>query len=139
MVHALQRTGERLRPGGVLISLRPHRTWRPAIAITAPVYRLPIARLVNPGFDRNLRSAESALDRVVHNGWFTLAGARPSRYRIYLQRPSQMRTYLELINPPRPRFPPGGRARLHRLWNSAPPAARIEVTEYLVITALRRR
>jgi hypothetical protein len=123
----------------MLISLRPHRIWRPAVAITAPGYRLPIARLVNPAFDRNLRSAESALDRVVHNGWFTLDGARPSRYRIYLQRPSRMRTYLELINPPRPRFPPGGRARLYRLWDSAPPGARIEVTEYLVITALRRR
>jgi hypothetical protein len=139
MVHALQRAGRRLRPGGVLISLRPHRTWRPAIAIIAPGYRLPIARLVNPSFDRNLRSAESALDRVVRDGWFRLAGARPSRYRIYLDRPSQMRTYLELISPPRPRFPPGGRARLHRLWETAPPRARIEISEYLVITVLRRR
>jgi hypothetical protein len=139
MVHALQRAGQRLRPGGVLISLRPHRTWRPAIAITASGYRLPIARLVNPSFDRNLRSAESGLDRVVRDGWFRLAGARPSQYRIYLDRPSQMRTYLELISPPRPRFPPGGRARLHRLWKTAPARARIEITEYLVITVLRRR
>jgi hypothetical protein len=139
MVHALQRAGNRLKPAGVLISLRPHRTWRPAVAITAPGYRQPIARLVNPTFDRNLRSAEAALERVIHDGWFTLAGARPSRYRINLRRPSQMRTYLELINPPRPRFPPGGRARLNRLWTSAPPAARIEVTEYLVITVLRRQ
>jgi hypothetical protein len=139
MVHALQRAGQRLRPGGALISLRPHRTWRPAIAITAPGSRLPVARLINPRFDRNLRSAESALERVVREGWFTLAGARSSRYRISLQRPSQMRTYLELITPPRPRFPPGGRARLHRLWSEAPAGARIEVTEYLVITVLRRR
>lgn len=139
MVHALQRAGQRLRPGGVLVSLRPHRAWRPAVAITAPGYRLPIARLVNPAFDRNLRSADSALDRVVHDGWFTPAGARSSRYRIFLRRPSQMRTYLELINPPRPRFPSGGRARLHERWNSAPRGARIEVTEYLAITVLRRR
>ncbi len=138
MVHALRRAGQRLRPDGMLVSLRPHRTWRPAVSIVAPGFRRPVARLVNPAFDRNLRSAESALDRVVHDGWFTLAGARPTRYRIYLQRPSQMRTYLELINPPRPRFPRGGRARLDQLWNSAP-GARIEVTEYLVITALRRR
>ncbi|TMG32450.1 MAG: hypothetical protein E6H93_04705 [Chloroflexi bacterium] len=139
MVHALQRAGRRLSPGGMLISLRPHRRWRPTVAITAPGYRLPIARLVNPAFEGNLRSADSALDRVVDEGWFTAAGTRSSRYRIFLQRPSQMRTYLELINPPRPRFPPGGRARLFALWNSAPPGARIEVTEYLVITVLRRR
>jgi hypothetical protein len=123
----------------MLISLRPHRTWRPAIAITAPGHRLPVARLVNPAFDRNLRSADAALERVVRDRWFTLAGARSSRYRIHLDRPSQVRTYLELIEPPRPRFPPGGRARLDRLWNSAPRGARIEVTEYLVITVLRRR
>ena len=139
MVHALQRAGQRLRPGGMLISLRPHRTWRPAVAIIAPGYRLPVARLVNPAFDRNLRSADSALDRVVDEGWFIPAGARSSRFRIFLQRPSQMRTYLELISPPRPRFPRGGRARLHELWASAPRGARIEVTEYLVINVLRRR
>jgi hypothetical protein len=139
MVHALQRAGRRLRPGGLLISLRPHRTWRPAVAITAPGYRLPITRLVNPAFDRNLRSADAALQRVVDEGWFTAAGARSSRFRIFLQRPSQMRTYLELINPPRPRFPRGGRARLHELWKSAARGSRIEVTEYLVIDVLRRR
>jgi hypothetical protein len=139
MVHALQRAGRRLKPGGVLISLRPHRTWRPAIAILSPGDRLPVTRLVNPDFDRNLRSAESALDRVVRDRWFTLVGERSSRYRIYLRRPSQMRTYLELINPPRPRFPPGSRARLDRLWKTAPDGARIEVTEYLVLTVLRRR
>ena len=139
MVHALQRAGRRLRSGGMLISIRPHRTWRPAIAISAPGSRLPVARLVNPAFDRNLRFADSALERVVRDGWFRLAGARSSRYRIYLRRRSQMRTYLELIEPPRPRFPPGSRARLYRMWESAPPGARIEVTEYLVITVLRRR
>jgi len=139
MVHALQRAGGRLRRGGLLISLRPHRTWRPAIAIIAPEYRLPVARLVNPAFDTNLRSAEAALERVVRGGWFSFAGARSSRYRIHLGRPSQMRTYLEMIEPPRPRFPPGSRARLDWLWSSAPRGARIEVTEYLVITVLRRR
>jgi hypothetical protein len=139
MVHALQRAGRRLRPGGMLISIRPHRTWRPAIAITAPGSRLPVARLVNPAFDRNLRSADSALERVVRDGWFGLVGARSARYRIYLRRLSQMRTYLELIQPPRPRFPPGSRARLSRMWETAPPGASIEVTEYLVVTVLRRR
>jgi hypothetical protein len=138
MVHALQRAGRRLRRGGTLISIRPHRTWRPSVAITSPRQRVLIARLVNPAFDRNLRSAESALERVVRDGWFMLTGELPSRYRIYLDRPSQMRTYLELINPPRPRFPPGRRARLDALWSSAPRGSRIEVTESLALTAMRR-
>jgi len=138
MVHALHRAGRRLRKGGILISIRPHRTWRPSIAIASPGRRMEVARLVNPYFERNLRSADSALTGVVKTNQFTLLGERASRYRIYLDRPSQMRSYLELINPPRPRFPPGGRARLVSLWQTAPPRSRIEVTESLVITALRR-
>ncbi len=138
MVHALQRAGRRLKKGGVLVSIKPHRTWRPSIAITSPGRRVEVTRLANPYFERNLQSADAALARVVKTNWFSLLGERPSRYRIYLDRPSQMRSYLELINPPRPRFPPGGRARLLSLWRAAPLGSRIEVIESLLITALRR-
>ena len=139
MVHALRRAGGRLRRGGMLISIRPHRTWRPAVAILTKRRRIPVAQLLNPAFEANLRSADSALQRVVRDGRFSLVGEKTARYRSYLQRPSQMRTYLELINPPRPRFPPGGRARLFALWDAAPPGSRIEITEAFVLTVLRRR
>jgi hypothetical protein len=123
----------------MLVSIRPHRTWRPSIAIVGGRRRLPVATLVNPAFERNLRAAELALERVVDEGSFTLAGVRSARYRTYLARPSQVRTYLELINPPRPRFPRGARAKLNDMWVSAPRGARIEVAESLVVNALRRR
>lgn len=139
MVHALQRAGGHLRVGGALVSIRPHRTWRPSIAIVTGGRRLPVATLVNPAFERNLEAADSALKRVVGEGSFTLVAVRSARYRNYLDRPSQMRTYLELINPPRPRFPRGCRARLYEMWDSAPRGSRIEVTESLVMNVLRRR
>jgi hypothetical protein len=139
MVHALRRAGAYLRRGGMLISIRPHRTWRPSIAIVVGRRRLPVVTLLNPTFEVNLAAADLALERVVEEGVFALAGVRSARFRSYLDRPSQMRTYLELINPPRPRFPPGGRARLYEMWDSAPRGARIEVTESLVVNALRRR
>ena len=139
MVHALRRAGGYLRRGGMLVSIRPHRTWRPSISIVAGRQRLPVATLLNPAFERNLQAAELALERVVDEGSFTLAGVRSARYRSYLARPSQVRTYLELINPPRPRFPRGARARLNDMWDSAPRGARIEVAESLVVNALRRR
>jgi hypothetical protein len=139
MVHALRRAGRYLRSGGTLISIRPHRTWRPSIAIAAGRSRLPVATLLNTAFERNLAAAEGALERVVDEGAFTLVGVRSARFRSYLDRPSQMRTYLELINPPRPRFPRGARARLDEMWDSAPRGARIEVTESLIVNALRRR
>jgi len=139
MVHALRRAGGYLRRGGMLISIRPHRTWRPTIAIVAGTGRVPVTTLLNTAFEVNLDAAESALERVVDEGSFAVAGVRAARYRIYLARPSQMRTYLELINPPRPRFPRGARARLDVMWDSAPRGARIEVTESLMVNALRRR
>jgi hypothetical protein len=139
MVHALRNAGGRLRAGGTLVSIRPHRRWRPSVAILTGRQRLPVATLINPAFERNLEAADSALERVVREGTFDLVGVRSARFRNYLDRPSQMRTYLELINPPRPRFPRGGRARLFELWDSVQKPARIEVTESLVMNVLRRR
>lgn len=138
MVHALQRAGRRLQPGGMLVSITPHGTRRPFISITTPGRHLPVVRLINPAFEGYLRAAESALDRVVREGLFALRRVQPHKYRTRLDNLSQLRTFLELINPPRPRFPPGGRARLMALWLSAPVGARIEVTESMVVTALRR-
>ena len=138
MVHALRRAGGYLRGGGILISIRPHRTWRPSIAIVTDRARLYVATLVNPAFERNLVAADGALERVVDDGTFRLAGVRSARFRSYLARPSQMRTYLELINPPRPRFPRGARARLFEMWDLAPRGARVEVTESIIVNALRR-
>jgi hypothetical protein len=109
------------------------------VAILTGKRRLPVARLLNSDFERNLQSAEGALQRVVDEGLFSVAGVQSARYRALLDRPSQVRTYLELINPPRPRFPRGGRARLNDLWRSAPPGARIEITESLIVNGLRRR
>ena len=136
MVHALRRAGTHL-PGGTLLSIRPHPTWRPAVAIVAG-RRLAVTQLVNPAFDRALEAADSALERVMAEGRFRLIGVRSARYRPYLDRPSQMRKYLELISPPRPRFPRGARARLTTMWAGAPAGARIEVTESLVLNVLRR-
>ena len=139
MVHALRRAGQRLRSGGSLISIRPHETQLPLVSIITPSRRLPIARLPTPGFDDRQSAADAALERVVAEGRFALTGIRSHRYRSLLDNPSQLRTYLELIIPPRPRFPPGRRARLLELWRSRPPGSKIEIAEWIVVTALRRR
>jgi hypothetical protein len=128
-----------MRSGGTLISIRPHRTWRPLVSIITPPRRMPVARLTNFAFDSRLSAAEAALARVVAEGRFTLAGVRNHRYRARLDNPAQLRTYLELIAPPRPRFPAGRRAHLLELWGSRPGGSKIEIAESIVVTALRRR
>jgi len=139
MVHALRRAGQRLRSGGSLISIRPHETQLPLVSIITPSRRMPVARLPTPGFDDRQSAADAALERVVAERRFALTGIRNHRYRSLLDNPSQLRTYLELIIPPRPRFPPGRRARLHERWRSRPPGSKIEIAEWIVVTALRRR
>jgi hypothetical protein len=139
MVHALRRAGHRLKPGATLISIRPHRTWRPLVSIITPSGRVPVARLINSAFDSRLSAAEAALLRVVQERQFTLAGIRDQRYRARLDNLSQLRTYLELIAPPRPRFPAGRRARLLEIWKSRRRGSQIEIAESIVVTALRRR
>jgi hypothetical protein len=139
MVHALRRAGQRLRSGGSLISIRPHETSLPLVSIITPSRRVPIARLTNPGFETRQSSAAAALARVVGEGRFTLAGIRNHRYRARLDNPAQLRTYLELIAPPRPRFPAGRRAHLLELWGSRPRGSKIEIAESIVVTGLRRR
>jgi hypothetical protein len=126
-------------PGGTLISIRPHRTLLPMVSIITPSRRVPVARLITSGFDIRQSAAEAALARVVEEGRFTLAGIRHHGFRARLDNLSQLRTYLELISPPRPRFPPGRRAHLVELWGSRPRGSQIEIAESLVVTALRRR
>src|ERR1700694_3987879 len=138
MVHALRRAGHRMKPGATLVSIRPHRTWRPSIAIVTPSQRVLVAQLINSAFDTRLSAAEAALIRVVQEGHFTLAGIHDHRYRARLDNLSQLRTYLELIAPPRPRFPAGRRARLVEIWKSRPRGAQIEIAESIVVTALQR-
>ncbi len=87
MVHALRRAGNRLVPGGHLISIWPHPGWRPLVSIVTSAQRMPVARLINPGFDRRLETAEAALHRVVDEGSFTLVGIQPHRYRARLDKP----------------------------------------------------
>ena len=139
MVHALRRAGQRLQSGGSLISIRPHETSLPLVSIITPSRRVPVARLTTPGFDDRQSAADAAQERVVAERRFELTGIRNHRYRTLLDNPSQLRTYLELIIPPRPRFPPGRRAQLLELWRSRPRGSKIEIAEWILVTALRRR
>src|SRR5207237_10809614 len=116
---------------------RPYWTQLPLLSVITPSRRKPIARLPTPGFYYRQSAADAALERVVAEGRFALRGIRNHRYRSLLENPSQLRTYLELIIPPRPRFPPGRRARLLELWRSRPPGSKIEIAEWIVVTALR--
>jgi hypothetical protein len=108
------------------------------VSIITPSGKVPVARLINAAFDSRLSAAEAALTRVVQEGHFTLAGIHDHRYRARLDNLSQLRTYLELIAPPRPRFPAGRRARLLNLWESRPRGSQLEIAESIVVTALQR-
>jgi len=137
MVHALQAVGGALRPGGTLVSIQPER-FEAQIAVVGRSGRISVGRLINPAFEKYQVAAERALERAVQLGSFTLAGARRHRYRIRLASPGQLRDYIDLLGTPRPRLAPGTWSTLRRLWQSRSTGARIEVTDGMLITALRK-
>jgi len=137
MVHALQAVGEVLRPGGTVVSIQPER-FEARNAIVSPSGRMSVGRLINPAFEKYQLAAERALERVVQLGSFRLAGARRHRYRIRLDSPRQLKDYIDLLGTPRPRLAAGTWSSLSRLWPSRPAGARIEVTDGMLITALRK-
>lgn len=99
---------------------------------------LPAGKLVNPSFDRYLLAAEAALDRVVRDGLFALEGKRRHRYHIRLRGPAELPEYIDLLGTPRPRLSPGTWPRLGTLWRFSRVGDRIEITDGVVIVALRR-
>ncbi len=137
MVHALHAVGGVLRAKGAAVSITPER-FDARIAVVSGSRRLPAGKLVNPSFDRYLLAAEAALDRVVRDGSFALEGRRRHRYHIRLRGPGELPEYIDLLGTPRPRLSAGTWPRLRTLWRSSPLASRIEITDGLVITALRR-
>jgi hypothetical protein len=138
MVHALQRTRRNLAPNGFLLCIQPHRTKRPFIAVRTAGHREPICALINPTFKPLIEQANIAIATVLDKRLVSLIRAQSHEYRVRVANPSQLRLYLKGGLRP-PRFPAGGRKRLHDVWRSSPPGAWIEVTEYMTVIGLRTR
>ena len=138
MVHALRRARQHLAPRGVLVSFLPRPLKRPHIVVTAGRLRQPVGVLINPVGESVLASAERAIGAVVEEGLFIPMGRRNDGFRVQLASIGQLDRYLR-TGPRPPRFPSGARARLKALWRFRKQAARIEVTEYLTVIALRAR
>jgi len=138
MVHALERARQHLVPGGVLVCIQPRRMKRPFIAVTAPGQRQPVGALVNSVVEALISAAEAAIQTVVERRQFAPIGKSHQQFRVRLANPGELHRYLHLGQRP-PRFPAGGRQRLQALWSNRPEGARIEVTEYLSVIALRSR
>jgi hypothetical protein len=136
MVHALERAGRHVMPGGVVVLIQPHQWNRPFIAVKSPRRREPVAALVNTVFQPLVTAAVAAIHTVVEEKRFALIGTSHHQFSVQLASLVELRRYLHL--PPRPsRFPAGGRQRLHDLWKRRAKDARIEVTEFLTVIALR--
>lgn len=136
MVHALERAGQHLAPGGVLVCIQPRHLMRPFIAMTAPGRRQSVGRLINPKFEHYYSAAEAAIREVVEEGQFALIGRTNHQFRVDVASPSELHRYLQGARPPH--FPLGGRQRFRELWTTRRKGARIEVTEFFSAFGLRR-
>jgi hypothetical protein len=86
--------------------------------------------------ERLFSAAESALQTVVLERRLARIGTSTHQFSVRLASLAELDRYLYGgVRPPR--FPAGGRRRLKALWSGKPKGARIEVTEYLSVFALR--
>lgn len=136
MVHALKRARQKLIPGGALVCIQPHVKKRPSIAITARGSRQPVSDLINPAFQPRITAAVAAIRTVVEEGQLAVIGWSSHQYRVGLVGPGELHRYMHLAATP-PRFPAGGRQRLQALWRTRAVGARIEVTEFFAVIAMR--
>jgi len=136
MVHALERARQHLLPNASLLLIQPHQWKRPFIAVASARKRQPVGALVNPAVQPLLNSAVAAIQTMIDEDRFRLIGTSHHQFRVRLTSPAELHRYLHLGQRP-PRFPAGGRQRFEALWRRRPEGARIEVTEFLTVFALR--
>jgi len=136
MVHALERARQHLLHDGALLLIQPHQWKRPFIAVMTPRKRQPVGALVNPAVQPLINSAVAAIQTMIDKDLFRLIGTSHHQFRVRLASSAELHRYLHLGQRP-PRFPAGGRQRFEALWRRSPAGARIEVTEFLTVFALR--
>lgn len=139
MVHALEKAWRALRAEGTLVEIRPDVNFAYRIGLVSAGRRLTAGRLINPVFDQSLLAAQAAVNEVLGRGLYTMEGVRRHAYRVRLVHLSQVQEYIDAIGNPRPSFATGTRARLRELWRGRQRNARIEVTDGMVISLLRKR
>ena len=84
-------------------------------------------------------AAGAAVNEVLGQGRYKLEGVRRHPYRVRLDRLTDVPRYIQAIGEPKPRFVAGTRARLRQLWRGRTTNTRIEVTDGMVISLLRKR
>src|SRR3982074_2046924 len=136
MVHALERARQYLRPNGRLVLIQPHQWKRPFIAVSSGRRRQPVGAPINTEFQPRINAAMAAIRTVVDERHFARIGTSDHQFSVRLASLAELQRYLHLGQRP-PRFPSGMRQRLQALWSKRTMGARIEVTEYLSVIALR--
>ena len=139
MVNALEKAWSALHADGALVEIRPDIEFAYRIGIVSDSGRITAGRLVNPVFDQDLLAAGAAVNKVLRQGRYKLEGVRRHPYRVRLDRLTDVPRYIQAIGEPRPRFVAGTRARLRQLWRGRTTNTRIEVTDGMVISLLRKR
>lgn len=136
MVHALERVRGSLTTDGAVVLIQPHQSKRPSIAITSGRKREPVTTLISPMFQPLINAAMDAITTVTADGRFSLVAENHPLFRVRLSSLTALHRYLHLGQRP-PRFPAGGRRRLHELWRQRSPGAQIEVSEHMTVVIMR--
>ena len=93
MVHALRETCRVLRPGGLLIDLRPIVS-HPAVDVLGDDQAAPAGRLDDSSDSADAAACEEALRLVVEQGWLRPHETDAFSYSMYWGTPQEMLEYI---------------------------------------------
>lgn len=135
MVHALEEIHRTLRPGALLVDLRPYHPYRPLELIDEGVVR-ELGRMEEG--DGSLDAAsDAALSEVFQRGLFALESVG-SFYRCsYWDTAEELREYVE-ENFETTRLPRRLAGEARRAIRAAGRSARLRLQAYIVVTRLRK-
>jgi hypothetical protein len=136
MVHALGEIWRTLRPGGLLVDLRPFLPFRP-LEVVGPEGTESLGRLDGAPFDADDVAADASIAEVSRRGWFRLETADSFYFSFYWDSIGELESFLEDWTT-MAELSPAMAARAGRALQAAPAGTRLRLEICMIFNTLRR-
>lgn len=136
MVHALEEIHRTLKPGALLLDLRPYHPYRP-LELVAERGVQELGRMKESEDRLDDASSDDALGQVFHRGLFALESVDSFHRCSYWDTAEELRQYVD-ENFETTRLPRRLAGEARRALRTAGKGARLRLQTYMVVNRLRR-
>jgi hypothetical protein len=136
MVHALQEIWRTLKPGALLLDLRPFLPFGPLELVVGGEAQT-LGRLDEAPYDPGDPAADEALAEIMRRGFFTLEETGSFHYAGYWDAVSELREYLEDWQDVA-RLPRRLAGQAHKALRQSGRRGRLRLKTYMIFNRMRR-